>query len=181
MRIVLPALAAALAAAPVHAGILLEGRLEGQEVRVELGAIVTDKAVVTVGGDRRVVRLDRPAPAAADPYRLRRWSGGPQVAGYGSNYNVLTLDQTICGEVLASPWMAEFLAPAVQALALVQQGDPRLAPKEREGCGVIPFGVFAYNGFPLMAGWRDEAVFVTERILFDHPTPAELRPPGSKP
>lgn len=179
MRSVLLALPLALAAAAAHAGILIEGRLEGQEVRVELGAIVTDKAVVTVDGDRRVVELNQPTPAAADPYRLTRWSGGPPVAGYGSSYNVLTLDQTICGEVLSARWMDEFLVPAVQALALVQRGDPRLAPKKREGCGAIPFAVYAYNGFPLMAGWRDEPVFVTQRIRFDYPTPAELRPPAA--
>lgn len=171
------ALAMLLASPASEAGILVEGRLQGQEVRVELGAVVKDKAVVTVDGERRVVDLSRPAPVAADPYRLTRWSNGPPVAGYGSSYNVLTLDATICGEVLSAPWMEEFLAPAVLALALVQQEDPRLAAKKRDGCGTIPFATFAYNGFPLMAGWRDEPVFVTERIRFDHPTPAELQPP----
>ena len=179
MRTVPLVLALTLAAASAQAGILVEGELEGQEVRVELGAIVTDRAVVTVDGDRQVVELSRPAPASADPYRLTRWSGGPSVAGYGSNYNVLTLDETICGEVLAAPWMEEFLAPAVRALALVQRSDARIAPKKREGCGAIPFAVYAYNGFPLMAGWRDEPVFVTRRIRFDHPTPAELQPPAA--
>jgi hypothetical protein len=29
-----------------------------------------------------------------------------------------------------------------------------------------------------MAGWRDEPVFVTSAIRFDHPTPAELQPPS---
>lgn len=178
-RLVLAALAA-LSAGSADAGILLEGRLEGREVRVELGATVKDKAVVTVEGDRQVVDLRAPAPVAPEPYRLTRWSAGPPVAGYGSSYNVLTLDATICGEVLAAPWMEEFLQPAVHALALVQHSDPRLAAKRREGCGVIPFATYAYNGFPLMAGWRDEPVFVTERIRFDHPTPAELQPPPAK-
>lgn len=177
MRFALLALLAGFAAAPAEAGILVEGRMEGQAVRVELGTVVTDKAVVTVDGDRRVVSLSGAAPAAAEPYRLTRWSNGPPVAGYGSSYNVLTLDEAICGEVLAAPWMEAFLAPAVRALALAQVSDPRLAAKKREGCGAIPFATYAYNGFPLMAGWRDAPVFVTERIRFDHPTPAELQPP----
>ncbi len=181
MRSLWLALLLASAASAAHAGILLEGKLEGREVRVELGALVKDKAVVTVDGDRRVVPLNAPVPVAADPYRLTRWSAGPPVAGYGSSYNVLTLDQTICGEVLSAAWMEEFLAPAVKALALVQGVDPRLAAKKREGCGAIPFATYAYNGFPLMAGWRDEPVFVTERIRFDHPTPAELQPPNAGP
>ena len=143
---------------------------------------ILSSIMLTVEGDRQVVELTAPAPVAADPYRLTRWSAGPPVAGYGSSYNVLTLDQTICGEVLAAPWMQEFLAPAVRALALVQHSDSRLAAKRREGCGAIPFATYAYNGFPLMAGWRDEPVFVTERIRFDHPTPAELQPsPPEKP
>ena len=171
------ALLTGLAAGPAWAGILVEGTLEGLPVRVELGAVVTDKAVVTVAGERRLVNLAKPR-SPAEPYRLTRWSNGPPVAGYGSNYNVLTLDGTICGEVLAAPWMEPFLMPAVQALALVQASDPRLAPKQREGCGAIPFATFAYNGFPLMAGWRDEPVFVTSSIRFDHPTPAELQPPS---
>ena len=65
MRTVPLALALALAAAPAEAGILVEGTLEGQEVRVELGAIVTDRAVVTVDGDRSVVELSRRSPAMA--------------------------------------------------------------------------------------------------------------------
>jgi hypothetical protein len=177
MRLAIVALLASVAV-PAHAGILVEGTLEGQAVRVELGTIVTDKAVVTIDGDRQVVQLATAAPAAAEPYRLTRWSNGPTVAGYGSSYNVLTLDETICGEVLAAPWMEEFLAPAVRALALVQRSDLRLAAKQREGCGAIPFATYAYNGFPLMAGWRDAPVFVAQRIRFDHPTPAELQPPG---
>jgi hypothetical protein len=178
MRLVILSLLAASSIAPAQAGILLEGMLEGRPVRVELGTVVTDKAVVTVDGERRVVGLAAPAPVAADPYRLTRWSNGPPVAGYGSSYNVLTLDETICGEVLAAAWMEPFLAPAVRALALAQASDPRLAAKPREGCGAIPFATYGYNGFPLMAGWRDEPVFVAQQIRFDHPTPAELRPPA---
>ena len=49
MRRLALALLAALAAVPSRAGILVEGTLEGLPVRVELGAVVTDKAVVTPG------------------------------------------------------------------------------------------------------------------------------------
>ncbi len=178
MRRGLLALLTVLAAGSAQAGILVEGTMQGVPVRVELGTIVTDKAVVTVDGQRQVVTLTKPR-SPADPFRLTRWSSGPPVAGYGTNYNVLTLDGTICGEVLAAPWMEPFLTPAVQALALVEATDPRLAAKKREGCGVIPFATFAYNGFPLMAGWRDEPVFVATTVRFDHPTPAELQPPAA--
>ena len=77
MRPFVLALLGAVAAGPTQAGILVEGRLEGHQVRVELGAIVKDRAVVTVEGERQVVELTAPAPIAPDPYRLTRWSAGP--------------------------------------------------------------------------------------------------------
>jgi hypothetical protein len=164
-----------LAATPAHAGILLEARLNGTDVRIELGSD-PGRAVVTVAGEPRLIELNGTVPAAPPEYRLSRWSTGPLIAGYGTTYNVLMLDATICGEVLAAPWMAAFLQPAVQAIAQLQQEDRRLAPVARPDCGAIPFQAFAANGFPLMAGWKDEPVFVTSRLRFDHQPPPELVP-----
>jgi hypothetical protein len=175
MRAPLLALALLLSA-PASAGVLVEGTLEGEPVRVELGP-KPELAKVTLSGSSRLVDLARPLPVPDGGFRLRRWSHGPLVAGYGSDYHVLTLDETICGEVLAAAWMAPFLERAVKALAIVQQDEPTLQPTPREGCGAMPFGLYATNGFPLMAGWKDAAVFEATLLRFDHPPPPELVPP----
>ena len=172
------ALALMLATATAaRAGILLEGRLNGTALRIELGPDPT-RVVVTVAGERRLLALAAAPPRPAPGYRLARWSTGPLVAGYGTSYHVLTLDASICGEVLAAGWMTPFLAPAVQAIGALEADDARLAPVARPVCGAIPFATFAANGFPLMAGWKDAAVFETTRLQFDHPSPPELVPPA---
>jgi hypothetical protein len=169
----LAAVLALLLAAPAMAGILVEGELEGEPVRVELGEL-RDRALVTLGAERRLVQLVEP-PAPPPGFRLAAWSGGPVVAGYGTTYNVLTRDAAICAEVLSAPWMAPFLRPAVAALALLQVSEPRLAPIPRDGCGPLPFTLLAGNGWPLFAGWKDAPLFATTRLSFSHPTPPELR------
>ena len=157
------------------AGVLLKGVLEGEPVQIELGADPR-LAVITLRGERGVMSLpDAPIEAAAE-YRLKRWTSGPVVAGYGTTYHVLTLDASICGEVLAAAWMTPFLTPAVRAIAELQKGDRRLRPKARAGCGTIPFAAYAGAGFPLLAGWKDAAVFTTTELRFDHPPPPELAP-----
>lgn len=168
------------------AGILVEGLINGQQLRAETG---TNRSLVlvSVDGIRHLVDVDSryiypmdgaggaPIQAAvADdsgsllPYTLRKWSAGPQVAGHASTYNVLQVDEQICGEVLASAWMTRFIEPIIRSLDLMQRVDPSLRPVDRENCGVIPFTVYARNGWPLMAGWVDEATFVTETVRFDH-------------
>lgn len=168
------------------AGILVEGLINGQQLRAETG---TNRSLVlvSVGGIRHLVDVDSQyiypmdgaggAPiqaAVADdigsllPYTLRKWSAGPQVAGHASTYNVLQVDEQICGEVLASAWMTRFIEPIIRSLELMQRVDPSLRPVDRENCGVIPFTVYARNGWPLMAGWVDEATFLTQTVRFDH-------------
>jgi hypothetical protein len=165
--------AALLQATPAAAGVLLEATFEGRPVRVELGPI-SGLAKVTLDGTPRLVDLDKPLPVSPGGFRLRRWSNGPLVAGYGTDYHVLMLDETVCGEVLTAPWMTPFLEPVLKALALLQAEEPALHPTPRDGCGALPLGLFATNGFPLMAGWRDSAVLLTTRLRFDHPPPPEL-------
>lgn len=172
------ALAAVLLAWPAAAGILIEATFEGVPVRVELGA-APDRAMVTMGGKRELVEL---RPVTVPPgYRLTPWSPGPVIAGYGTTYNVLTRDASICGEVLAATWMTPFLEPAAQALSQLQQREGKLAPTAREGCGAMPFGLFARNGWPLMAGWKDSPVFETRLLRFDHEASAELDIAGPAP
>ncbi len=170
---VLAAVLALLVAAPAPAGILVEGELAGRPVRVELGER-RDRALVTLGGERRLVELAAPPPPPAG-FRLAPWSAGPVIAGYGSTYNVLTRDAAICAEVLSAPWMTPFLRPAVTALALLQAREPGLAPVARDGCGPLPFTLLAGNGWPLFAGGKDAPLFATTRLSFGHPTPTELR------
>lgn len=168
-----------LLAAPASAGILVEGRLEGQPLRIEVGALA-DRVVVTLAGERRVLSLGQP-PAPPSEFRLVAWSAGPLVSGYGSTYHVLTRDAAICAEVLAAPWMTPFLRPAVAALALLQTQEPALAPVPRDGCGPLPFTLLALSGWPLFAGWKDAALFETTRLDFAHPSPPELQLRASTP
>lgn len=182
----------------VQAGIVVDGRMAGLTVRIELGDS-PERVALAVDGKQRLVDLatsevyllDGPGPrrvkaAMLDdlepyhPYVLQHWYGGPMVAGHGSTYHILKLDEAICGEVAASEWMKPFLEPAIRAVELVQRLDRRIGPKRREGCGAVPFEAYARNGFPLMAGWKDEPFWVTERIRFDHqPGPRTFELPAS--
>lgn len=164
--------------APAAGGVLLEGELNGVPLRVELGPD-PHRALLTVDGAPRLMTLDGHDLRPPAEYRLSRWSSGPPIAGYGTDYHVLTLDATICGEVLAASWMKPFLQPAVEAITRMQQADSRLVPVDRPDCGAIPFASFATNGFPLMAGWRDAPVFVTTKLRFDYAPPPELAAPPS--
>ena len=175
-----------LTAGDSRAGILVEGLFNGQPLRAELGS---DRSLVlvSVAGSRHLVDVASQyiypmdgtggapiqAAIAGDigsllPYTLRKWSAGPQVAGHASTYHVLQVDEQICGEVLASAWMTRFIEPIIRSIELMQRVDPALQPVDRENCGVIPFTVYARNGWPLMAGWVDEATFLTKTVRFDH-------------
>ncbi len=187
----------ALVPSAARAGVLFEGRLEGTAIRGEFGAgaarvrlVVGDRSylvdvptgriyALAAGRVRRLDAEDRGLPL--EGFRLERWYEGPRVAGYASSYHVLRRGTAICAEVLASRWMGRMLAPLVRAIALLQEVDPAIRPRARGRCGAIPFEVYARSGFPLMAGWQDEAVFVTERLRFDHPLPRHaLGLPGER-
>jgi len=180
-----------------RAGMLVEALFDDVPLRLETGSD-HGRVLVTVAGEhylvdlapQNVYRLDGGAPtliragladdgASALPYVLDHWSAGPPVAGHASTYHVLQIDEQICGEVLASAWMTPFLEPVVRSLELMQRVAPALRPVQRESCGAIPFTVYARNGWPLMAGWRDEAAFLTQTVRFDHyPDDARFARPG---
>ena len=189
------ALLALFSSGEARAGMLVEGLFNGHPIRVETG---TDRnlVLVSINGSRHLVDVERQqvypmssggpmirAGALDDgapllPYNLRKWSAGPQVAGHASSYNVLQVGERICGEVLASAWMTPFIEPITRSLELMQRVEPDLRPKDRAECGAIPFNVYARNGWPLMAGWSDEAAFLTEIVRFDHyPDDAIFRRP----
>lgn len=176
---------------PVKAGVLLEGELNGVPLRVEMG-LDRSRVLASVGGIAHLVDLEHnhvyrtessgilrvragglDDGASTLPYRLSDWSEGPPVAGHGSRYNVLQIDETICGEVLASGWMAEFMREVQRSIELVQRVDRRLRPVNRKDCGAIPFNAFATNGWPLLAGWKDETVFRADTLRFDHRAAAD--------
>ena len=167
-----------------RAGMLVEGIFNGVPIRAETGSD-RNLVLVSVNGSRHLVdverrhvypgtggsmihagALDNGAPILA--YSLRKWSAGPQVAGHASTYHVLQVGERICGEVLASAWMAPFIEPITRSLELMQRIEPALRPVDRAECGRIPFAVYARNGWPLMAGWADEAAFLTKTVRFDH-------------
>jgi hypothetical protein len=186
-----------LAAPALWAGILIEATLEGTPLRAEVGRN-PERVLITAAGRQRLIDLTsgqiwlvgersiQPDVASATEdgssgaaWRLEAWGRGPSVAGYGSTYNVLQRGETICAEVLASRWMAEFVEPVVRAIALLQRVEPALQPKARPGCGAVPFAVYARNGWPLMAGYRDAPIFRTHGIRFDHRVdPARFRIDG---
>jgi len=188
-------------AVSADAGILIEGRLEGVPVRLELaGPGEPGRALVraTVAGEVRLVDVERgtvepggarPAPAGAGRtgpglVQVTPLGGGAMIAGHGGAWQILTEDGRVCGEVLAAAWMLRFLEPAIRALELLEASDPRLAPRARHGCAPIGFRQWTGQGWPLLAGGRTEAAFVTERIRFDHPlepSPGRSEPPRSEP
>jgi hypothetical protein len=184
------------------AGLLLEGRLDGAPIRITVGA-EGERVLVVRGEQRHLVDLDReelfeqkadgrllplPATAAGDRptgggYALTPWGPGPIVAGYVSVYHVLTLDGRTCGEVLLSPWMQPFTAPAVRAVAMLEARGLIAAGRSfGEGCARVPFAALAGLGWPMMAGAIDRPVLETATLRFDYePAPKErlaLSPPA---
>jgi hypothetical protein len=190
------ALLGSAAVSDVRAGMLVEALFNGEHVRVETGSD-RNLVLVTMGASRHLVDVERqyvyplngvaaePIRAALLddgarmlPYNLTKWSPGPQVAGHASTYHVLEVGEQICGEVLASAWMTPFIEPIIRSLELMQRIEPALRPVDRDSCGAITFTVYARNGWPLMAGWVDEAAFLTQTVRFDHyPDDALFRRP----
>ena len=198
MRRACAILAGLLLASPATAGILIEGRLEGVPLRLELaGPGEPGEGLVraTVAGEPLLLDLARGTIEPARGSRTRTAAGGPEVglvqltplgggamfAGHVGAWQLLTEDGRICGEVLVSAWMLRFLEPAVRAVELLEAHDPRLEPRARHGCSPLGFRHWTGRGWPLLAGGRSEAVFVTERIRFDHPFPWPSGPDGVVP
>lgn len=186
------ALALALAAPSAHAGTLLEGELRGLPIRVEQGSDPT-RVRIDLAGKPRLVdlakgdvwRLDQAPPERVRaatlkdpvplrPFSLEEWSEGPLVAGHGTTYHVLIIDEQLCGEVLSSPWMKGFTDPLIHALDLLERSEPRLAPAAQDRCGRIPLTTYAADGFPMMASYRKQPAFKVVRLRFDHRPAAEL-------
>lgn len=180
------ALALILFGLPLHAGVLFKGQLNGVPLTLEMGVDRT-RVLATVEQSTHLVDLVNNHVYRTDaagtrrfraggmddggstlPYRLSDWSEGPPVAGHGSRYNVLQIDETICGEVLASRWMSDFMREIQQSIELIQRVDQRLQPIPRESCGAVPFLAFTRNGWPLMVGWKDVTVFQADVLKFDY-------------
>ena len=98
------------------------------------------------------------------------------MAGYGTTYRVLIVDERICGEALVAAWMGEFAL--ARALELLERTLPALAPRAEQGCGRQGFAAFAREGFPLMAGDRGTPFFQVRHLRFDHyPAETAIGPP----
>lgn len=195
VRTLLLAWACLLVPSLAQAAVLIEAKVAGEPLRIVIGLqearvlverngepAIVDFAAGTLflgreGRAERVHRRFRPGHDEPAPYRIERFGSGPMVAGHGSTYHVLFVDDRVCAEVLVSSWMRPFVDPAVRALALLEQiegaeaaaGDP---------CTRIPFTTLAAAGWPLLVGKIDRPTFETEAIRFDYvPEPGELRIP----
>ncbi len=198
-----PALALALMvqAGQAWSGILIEARLEGVPIRLELasrGEPGGGLVAASVDGSERLVELERglvrgpdgaprpPRPGTAGPgpglVSLTPLGGGAMVAGHGGAWQLLTEDGRICAEVLASAWMLRFLEPAIRALELLQAVEPALAPRPRHGCSALGFASWTAQGWPLLVSGRSDTLFQTERIRFDHrpAAPAAAEAPAGR-
>ncbi len=188
-RVVLTVSLLTLATTPAAAAaLLIEGDLDGKALRI-LVDTATSEAEVTLGqahhrvdldadeaqlietdgslGEHEIVRKSDQAPTPD----ITPWGPGPVIAGHASVYHVMTLGETICGELLISPWMKPFVSPAVEALAILERikGDHDIKAATLEGpCGALPFSSYAAAGWPLMAGGMNQRIFTTETISFDY-------------
>ncbi|MGI9491141.1 MAG: hypothetical protein ACR2QF_01805 [Geminicoccaceae bacterium] len=186
----------ALVATPVAAAaLLIEGDLNGKTLRI-LVDDTKSEAEVSLGETHHLVDLDaggaqliesdgtlgkqevvREIGRAPMPV-IKPWGPGPMVAGHASVYHVMMMGETICGELLISPWMKPFVSPAVEALAILERikGDHDIKSATIDGpCGELPFSSYAAAGWPLMAGGVEHSLFETKTISFDYqPSEQEL-------
>ena len=182
--------------APADAAILIEAHKQGEAVRMVVDN-QTGRALITTArgralvdlvrnevylqngsGPARKVRLDRAVRQTPDPlYRVSPWGPGPRIGGHATVYHVITYGDEICAEMLVSGWMKEFVQPVVRAIDLLEGLQ---TPRRGEGCGRIPFGIYAAAGWPIMAGKIDHLTFETSTIRFDYqPRERELVLPVS--
>ena len=186
----------ALTTTPAAASaLLIEGALDGKALRI-LVDTATSQADVTLGEARHRVDLEADeaqlvetdgtlgehetleASDRGPKPEIEAWGPGPMIAGHASVYHVMTLDETICGELLISPWMKPFVSPAIEALAILERikGEHDIKAATLDGpCGKLPFSSYAAAGWPLMAGGLNQPVVTTETISFDYdPTERDL-------
>lgn len=182
-----------------EAAVLIQARAEGQPLRIVVG-LQAERVLVErqgrdpvlvdfAGGDifigqgasaERIHLRYRPGHEEPAPFRLERFGPGPIVAGHGSVYYVLFVENAVCAEVLISQWMRPFVDPAVRALALIEQIERPALAGQPDACGTIPLATLAAAGWPLLVGKLEEPTLVTESIRFDYlPAPEELRLPAS--
>ena len=187
MKRILPlTLALALLGNETGAAILLEGELRGQPVTAETAADLP-KVVVTIGRDRYLVDASRStiAKLGADgrptegrpPQDDRRpiglfssnsLGGGVMVGEHAGTYQLLKEGERLCAEALTSAWMGIYTRTIATAFELLERADKRIAPKPWGGCSPIRFTDYADKGWPLLAGHKEETIFRTIRIRFDH-------------
>jgi hypothetical protein len=193
----LVALAFILPPSAASAAVLIEGRVDGEALRV-VADRQQDRVLIEKGAERTLVDLGagevylgletgapervhayfRPGHDEGAPYRLERFGPGPVMAGHASTYYVLFAGELVCAEILSSAWMRPFVDPAVQALALLDAIKQPQAAAGDNACADIPLTTTAAAGWPLLSGKIDHPTFRTDAIRFDYePAPGELALP----
>jgi hypothetical protein len=180
--IILLALLVAARAGPAAAGLLVEGRLQGVPIRLEVGRD-PDLVRIRLAGSDRLIDLGReqifqpghpgrmvdagklPDPTSTSRYDLTYWGGKRlTIAGEKGGYFVMTLQERTCGEAVVATWTRPLIGSLVAAVELLQRSEAGIRPIARKACGTIPFHAYALAGWPLLAGWVDARVFETSRI-----------------
>ena len=173
-------------ALPARSAILLEGVLRGQAVTAETAGDLT-RVVVTVGKERYLVepgrslvrRLEAGGPPgspvtpaddrkAVGQFTSSSLGGGVMVGDHAGTYQLVKEGERLCAEALTSAWMIVYTRSIAASLELLERLDKRIAPKPWGGCSSIRFTDYAEKGWPLLAGHKEETVFRTTRIRFDH-------------
>ena len=182
-----------------EAAVLIEAKAADGPVRVVVGLqaervlveragrepVLVDLAAGEVfigrGESAERIRLRyRPGYEEPPPFRLEAFGPGPVIAGHGSLYYVLFVEDAVCAEVLVSSWMRPFVDPAIQALSLIEQIEQPASADRADACGQIPIATLAAAGWPLLVGKLEAPELATETIRFDYlPAPDELQLPAS--
>jgi hypothetical protein len=182
-----------------EAAVLIEAQAEDGPVRIVIG-LQSERVLVERGGREpvlvdlaggevfigrgeaaeRIRLLYRPGYEEPPPFRLEQFGPGPVIAGHGSLYYVLFVEDAVCAEVLVSSWMRPFVDPAIQALSLIEQIEQPASADRADACGQIPIATLAAAGWPLLVGKLEAPELATETIRFDYlPAPDELQLPAS--
>lgn len=192
------ALVALIWSSLAHAAVLIEAESRGAPLRLVIdwqaarvrvedpaGTHLIDLAQGWVyrlsARPERLGAFARPGHLDPPPWRLEPFGPGPIRAGHATVYHVLFKEDLVCAEILASPWMAPFTDPGVQALALLDRLKGEDASgTATEGCGEAPITTLAAAGWPLLVGRIDRPTFETRRIDFEYrPEAGELEVPAA--